>query len=400
MTNSSTLPLASTSNARIASLDQFRGYTIAGMFLVNFWGSFAVTPALLKHHNNYCSYADTIMPQFLFAVGFAFRLTFDRHAKNMGLRAAYLRVARRLGALALLALVLYALDSKLLWDRLAVADFWSALAEFAKRDWFQTLMHIAVTSLWILPVIRAGVVVRVAYLFFSAAANMLLSDWFNFAWINTPPNGIDGGPLGFLTWAIPALVGTLACDAVQNAGRPNLGRMLAWSMVLMAVGYCLSCGTRLYDVPVEQAPTPAKLAESPVLVSSERFRDRDFSSLLAEPPFVSPPPPAERQWNYWMMSQRSGTISYQTFAAGFSLAVFVIFYVACDGLGWQLGLFRTLGTNPLVAYVLGGLLEMVVKWAIPRSASWWHVAAGFAIFFSGTYLVLRMMEKRGVMFRL
>ena len=65
---------------RIASLDQFRGYTVAGMFLVNFVGSFAVTPLILKHHNTYCSYADTIMPQFFFAVGFAFRLTFGRRA--------------------------------------------------------------------------------------------------------------------------------------------------------------------------------------------------------------------------------------------------------------------------------------------------------------------------------
>ena len=59
---------------RIHSLDQFRGYTVLGMFFVNFIGYFAVTPAIFKHHNTYCSYADTIMPQFFFAVGFAYRL--------------------------------------------------------------------------------------------------------------------------------------------------------------------------------------------------------------------------------------------------------------------------------------------------------------------------------------
>ena len=50
--------------ARIHSMDQFRGYTMAGMFLVNFVGAFAVTHPLLKHHNTYNSYADTIMPHF------------------------------------------------------------------------------------------------------------------------------------------------------------------------------------------------------------------------------------------------------------------------------------------------------------------------------------------------
>ena len=66
---------------RIESLDQFRGYTVAGMFVVNFLGSFDATPVLLTHQNNFCSYADTIMPQFFFAVGFAFRLTFGRRAQ-------------------------------------------------------------------------------------------------------------------------------------------------------------------------------------------------------------------------------------------------------------------------------------------------------------------------------
>ena len=63
---------------RIVSLDQFRGYTVVGMLFVNFLGGYVVVPAVFKHHNTYCSYADTIMPQFFFAVGFAFRLTFLR----------------------------------------------------------------------------------------------------------------------------------------------------------------------------------------------------------------------------------------------------------------------------------------------------------------------------------
>ena len=44
------------------------------MLLVNFVGSFLAIRAtlpLLAHHHTYCSYADTIMPQFLFAVGFS-----------------------------------------------------------------------------------------------------------------------------------------------------------------------------------------------------------------------------------------------------------------------------------------------------------------------------------------
>jgi hypothetical protein len=391
-----------TATPRLLSLDQFRGYTVAGMFLVNFLGSFAVTPAILKHHHTYCSYADTIMPQFLFAVGFAFRLTFGRRAQAQGLPVAYLRVARRLGGLIFLSLVIYTIGgSTPSWGQFVERGFWGALAEPFKRQWFQTLMHIAVTSLWILPVIRAGTAVRVAYLLLSAGAHVALSAWFNFVWVNTPPLGIDGGPLGFLTWTIPALVGTFACDVITVEGQPSrTGTLLAWSAVLMALGYGLSCGTRLYDVPTGQTPSPAKFATDPVFPSPDRFEGRDLPSLLAEPPFVPPPGPAERQWNYWMMSQRSGSVSYLTFGAGFSLAVFVLFHLACDRLGWQLGLFRTLGTNALAAYVLGGMVDHAVKPFVPRDAPGWYVAAGIVVFFGGTYLVVRHLEKQGVMLRL
>ena len=78
-------------NQRLVSLDQFRGYTVAGMFLVNFLGGFNACPEILKHHNTYNSYADTIMPGFFLAVGFAFRLTFGRRAG----RGAFGRVSSR-----------------------------------------------------------------------------------------------------------------------------------------------------------------------------------------------------------------------------------------------------------------------------------------------------------------
>jgi predicted acyltransferase len=81
------MTLQTQASRRIVSLDQFRGYTVAGMLLVNFIGGFTAVPAIFKHHNTYCSYADTIMPQFFFAVGFAYRLTFLRRAQADGYRS-------------------------------------------------------------------------------------------------------------------------------------------------------------------------------------------------------------------------------------------------------------------------------------------------------------------------
>ncbi|MEX0977731.1 MAG: acyltransferase family protein, partial [Pirellulales bacterium] len=365
---------------RIASLDQFRGYTVAGMFLVNFVGGFVATPILFTHKNTFCSYADTIMPGFFFAVGFAFRLTFGRRAQTEGLPRAYVHVVRRLLGLALVALVVYgAPTAARTWQEFLDKGPWQALWHSIRDVWFQTLMHIAVTSLWILPVIRSGALVRIAYMIASAALQVGLSHWFYFEWVNggIGGGGIDGGVLGFLSWTIPTIVGTLACDAVTAAGgRPRVAAMIVGGAVLMAAGWLMSCGTTLYDVPAEQVAElrDQRRAPDPVIPSPERMETHRLA--WAEPPFVPPPDPDHRKHNYWMMSQRAATVSYHTFAAGFSLALYALFYIACDVWGWQLGVFRTLGTNALVAYVLHGMVDRTVSAFMPRDSPGWYVTAG------------------------
>ncbi len=409
------------SNARIVSLDQFRGYTVVGMFLVNFVGGFEACNYLLKHHNTFCSYADTIMPQFLFAVGFAFRLTFTRRVAQLGAPTAYARVVKRLLGLILVALIVYTISPRAnSWSQLTEMGVWDSIRGPLKRDWFQTLTHIAVTSLWILPVIRTSVRMRLSFMLASAGLHLVVSQQFYFLWVNNgQPNGIDGGPLGFLTWTIPAVTGTLACDLVTGGQtrRCRTWWMVFWSLVLMAVGYVLSCGTRLYDVPDNGIArvTAERNAVEPVVptreawnIAYEKVKLRQWTRLLAEPPFVAPPhPPNEiresyrlRQWNYWMMCQRAGTISYLTFAAGFSLAVYALFHICCDWQGWQLGVFRTFGSNALVAYVLHMMVDGAVKPFMPRDAPAWYMWCGCAVFMAITYTLVRTLEKNRIYIKL
>jgi predicted acyltransferase len=346
----------------VASLDQFRGYTVAGMLLVNFLGGYAAVPALLKHHNTYCSYADTIMPQFFFAVGFAYRLTFLRRRERDGAQAAWAASVRRCLALAVLGFVLYHLDGGAkTWEQLRALGVGGFFATAFQREVFQTLVHIAAASLWVLPVIGAGAGTRAAYLAGSAALHLGLSYWFYFdvAWKRPV---IDGGPLGFLTWSVPLLVGSLAFDAVSARGATAsaAARMAGWSVVLMLAGYLFSCG-------------PA--------------------GTLAAPPFV---PPYDGRVTLWTMSQRTGSVSYQVFAAGFSLAVYALFVLACDVGSLCVGLFRTFGTNALAAYVLHGLVAGAVKPWVPKDAPGWYVAAGFLVYFAVSYGLVRGLETQKV----
>jgi predicted acyltransferase len=372
-------PLTSTATAgqRIGSLDQFRGYTVAGMFLVNFVGGYTVIKAGLPnllHHHTFCSYADTIMPQFFLAVGFGYRMTFLRRREREGTWPAYQHVLWRVAALLIIALFVHGLDVEV--------DSWAELVELGpmgfvqtafQRSYFQTLTHIAVTTLWVLPVIAAGWWPRVAYMAASGVVFHLLSQAGYYDWVLKRP-GIDGGPLGFLTWTIPLLAGTLAYDLWQTSKRPPVAKLLGYGIALAALGYALACLNTM---------TP------PNSLSAGQWP-------LVEPPFVPPSRPV----NIWTMSQRAGSVSYLTFGAGFSLVVLGLFVLVSDVGGWQLPLFRTLGTNALVAYVLHDLVMSAMDPLIPRDAPLWYLAATFALFFAICYACLRYMERNRLFLKL
>lgn len=371
---------------RIVSLDQFRGYTVLGMFLVNFVGGFDVigkSLPILQHHHTYASYADTIMPQFLFAVGFAYRLTLLRRLERGERAEAYARVVRRSLGLILVAFVVYPIGGGGFhaWSELFTPRVSDVLLLEFKRTICQTLTHIALTTVWVLPVITARPAVRVAYAAGSGLLHLGLSYWFNYVWVNASPVGIDGGPLGFLTWMSPLLAGSLAYDAVM-VGSPSasIRRCLGWGVALMAVGYLLSC--------LQLAPQDAPAGYS-----------HGLSFRWASPPltYVEQRPP---DYNLFTMSQRSGSLTYHVFGAGFSLAVYALFIALCDVAGWQLGIFRTLGVNALAGYILHGMVEDAVKPFVPKDAPLWYVSAGFVAFAALCYALLRYMEKHRLFLRL
>lgn len=92
------------------------------------------------------------------------------------------------------------------------------------------------------------------------------------------------------------------------------------------------------------------------------------------------------------MSQKTGSLTYQTFAAGLSLVVYALFVAACDLGGLAIGAFRTLGGNPLLAYLLHPLACLAVQLAVALAACAATVVA--------TWAVLVVLERRGLYLRL
>lgn len=393
---------ASQPSSRIESLDQFRGFTVLAMFLVNFLGNFEASPEILKHSHDYCSFADLVMPQFLFAAGFALRLSFVRQVAKYGRAAAWHRMARRILGLMGVAIFWYSYsNAHSIASNIDRDGLLSTLGWLLKRGWFQTLMHIAVTTAWVLPVLESSLKVRLAFAGSSLLLHTILSAWFNFHWVYLPPLGIDGGPFGFLTWIAPTIAGTWACDLMTSRSQKSAtSQLMIAGLAVASLGWLLSSFTTLYAAGPQTTPLDEKpiLAASPVVPSSSQLSAGTLT--LPELPFVPSPSPEKRLYNYWMMSQRAGTASYLLFTAGTSCIVFAVFVVLCDRWSLSLPIFRTFGTNALAGYVIHEITATVTQAFIPQANTPLPILTGLVVFLGLTWWILRWLEKSKIHIRM
>ena len=89
-----------TTRPRLASLDAFRGFAIAGMVLVNNPGSWKHIHGPLAHAEwNGCTFTDLIFPFFLFAAGLAMTISLGAKAREGNARLGILRTLLRRAAI-------------------------------------------------------------------------------------------------------------------------------------------------------------------------------------------------------------------------------------------------------------------------------------------------------------
>ena len=416
-----------TSPGRIVSMDQFRGYTVAGMFVVNFLEHFKqVIHPVLRHNNTYFSYADSIMPSFFFAAGFSYRLSFLKRRAHRGALSTYWSFFKRSLGLMLVSLMMYGFGQS--YDDFSQVfgsspeTYWEPWKMFfiglLKADLWEVLALIGATQIFLMPVIGRGVLVRTIALVVCALGHIFMSAWFNWEFVyGYPDNWMvqiwgtgtktswDGGPFGIMGWSVAMLSGSLCYDLMTSTlSRGAAARKLAiWGAIMMAIGYGASCMTRLYDVDkgAERSLEKPRQAASPVRPPFENAKNAEsWTDLLAEPPFVRPS--EEREWleNYWMMGKRMVGFTFIVTATGFALLLYSLFVVVCDIWGWSIGVFRTFGTNPLAAYVIHRLVENPIASIVPGNSPLWYVLVGFGVFFFITYLFVRHLEKHDIYIRL
>ena len=400
------------------------------MFIVNFVGGLAVTHQVLKHNNTHFSYADSIMPCFLFACGFSYRMTYLKRLAQVGATVANRSILRRSLGLIWLSAMLTAFNSQFpSWSAMTGAAVLRFVAELFKANLWEVLAIIGAVQIALLPIIGKPTRARIAIFVGLAALHTFCSWSFNEAFVYGKPNWMDGyfgaagkrawdgGFFGLMSWAEIMLAGTFAFDLMDRFTPPRAARgLLILGVWFMVLGYALSCLTRLYDrepaVAVDkEAGKPAALVEddfayadglakSPVWPDFSKLGERPWPSLLAEPPMVPPPGIQQRAINYWMMDKRMVTQSFVFFSVGFAMALYGVFVLVCDVGQKRWSLFNTFGQNALAAYVIHHLVALAFWALVPKDSPLALVLLGLSLYFLTTYLFVRFLEQRQLFLRL
>lgn len=455
------LKTPSSGGGRIVSMDQFRGYTVLTMFIVNFLGEYKNVYDWLKHDDTWINYADIIMPGFIFAVGFSFRLTIIKRIPKIGALKTYLTYVRRSLALCAVSIAIFGIGNSfkgydsfftdpytgtVASEELAAyhseeAGFWDVPPYFwanikavtlkvLKADLWETLAVIGVTQLLVLPFITLPFWARVIVMLGFGFGHAFLTHWFNWqfmfgwqgpdgSWVNseiglnnwmgeiwqTGGRSWDGGCFGTVSFAFAMVAGSLCYDMMsKNDAQSSCKKLILSGLGFIVFGYALSCLSCLYQADVADSADPSirrgrGQAASPVMPDFSKASE--VESMLAPLPFGPNPEGGKYLTNYWMTAKRVITLPFIVIATGSSMLLLAIFVAICDIGGFTLGFFRTMGMNPLAAYFIHEvIMHSFLFPTLPEDMAPWLVIVSLGLFLLFVWAMVRNLEKQNIYIRM
>lgn len=327
---------------RYVALDVLRGMTVAGMILVNNPGSWSFAYAPLRHSSwSGCTPTDLVFPFFLFVVGAAMAFSFAKFTDGGGYRKLYTRAA-------LIFLVGLAMNAFPFYNRWPDANlsFWENTVHYYSRlRIFGVLQRIALSyalggtlALWLKKPKKIA----------CAFGGLLLLYWAILYFF-----GKGGDPYSLEGNVVLAVDKWLIGEAHMYKGygipfdpEGLLGCIAGAGTVLM--GYLAGHFTRTSKAKIEAVGglyTWGLLSLGAAIV-----------------------------WNNWLpINKPLWTSSYVLYAGGWTLLLFGFFIYLIDIKGREKLFFpfKSLGLNPLFAFVMAGLFSKILGGMIH-----WTNAAG------------------------
>ncbi len=277
---------------RFLSLDFLRGGAIFFMVLLNALYFYEAVPPWLKHDpDDGLTLPDIGVPIFLFALGVAYRISFERWLKKAGFQKAIVHFVLRY-------LVLWAFG------------FFGELMVFGHFTW-GVLAAIGAVGLYCLP-----------FLFLPPSARLILSFLLLLAYQGAIAAGI---PVYFIQ---DGLGGPLAT--------------FAWGFVVILAS---NCSTWIKERSIQKKML-LPLAAGIALVA--------LGLLLA---------------SFLPFNKHKVSLSYIIFTTGLSLIIFLFSFILIDIWKIKVPVFIILGKNPLIIYMLSGVLTLGLKAITPLNAS-------------------------------
>ena len=347
----STAAVSPTIKNRILSIDQFRGYAILGMLIVDYFGSFDNTWRQMHHHNEFMTWADTIAPIFMFVVGMGMRLSMIRRIEKVGLKEARRGLLSRYVVLVLIAFTIY---TGYLWDALMNIGLAGLIALWVvdRKPSVRFCVSVAFVAAYqaFVSLTSYGELVH-RTLSYDGDTMPLIFKIIPFGpELVTVP--INGGPIGHWSWLMMLMCGTIAYDimATKNTRKIVVG-CLAWGAALCVAGYLLRA---------------------------------EWSGVK----------------EFWPFSKNYMTSPFAFYASGLCFLHLLGFYIVNDVLKIKIPHLTVLGLNPLFIYILQWCLMETGGRFLPKEAGLVLLWGGFAAFYGICYGIAYYMYKKNIFVKL
>jgi predicted acyltransferase len=325
------------SSSRLQSLDAFRGATIAGMILVNNPGSWSsIYPQLAHARWNGWTFTDWIFPFFLWIVGVAMTLSFQKRTeRGEGRGTLMAHVIRRAAIIFGLGLVLSGFPFGFFFDHHFALETWRIPGVLQRI----AVCYLAAGAILLFSGIRAQIWWTVGLLTVYWAALVLI-----------PVPGYGAGvlePMGNLCWYVDSHL--LAGHTWGGAPAPGFDP----EGILSTLG---AIATTLFGILTGHWLRTDRTAEEK---TAWMFVVGNFMLLAGAVIDIGLP----INKNLW-------TSSYSIFMAGWALVCFAMFYWLMDvrkHAGWAKP-FVVYGMNAIAVFVFSGIvarLLMLIRWATP-----------------------------------
>jgi predicted acyltransferase len=338
--------------ARISSIDQFRGYAILGMLLVDYFGIFRNSWSQLQHAptGTGMTFADLVAPIFMFVVGMGMRLSFKKRAEHEAVWETRKSLIKRYVLLVLIAFFFY---TGYLWDALTNIGLAGLLAVWVVDRKPSVRVVYALIFLGLYQFVftytsYGDLIHRIKY-----TDETMPLIWkiipFGPELLNVP---INGGPLGHWSWLTMLLGGTIAFDVMMTKDTKKI--------IIGCLGWAAAFGIAGWV-------------------------------MRAEWPGVK---------EFWPFVKTWTTTPYSLWSTSLCFLHLLGFYLVCDIMKIKIPHLTTLGINPLFIYLLQWCIMETAHRFLPKEFPMVPLWIGWFLFYGVCYGTALYLRKKNILIKL